>query len=121
MKQPEDFLADGQEHLVILTQKEQIYSHPDALDAQLKLMELKQSTNDTCIYTSTTESDGLFILAVYVHDILLEEKSQRKIAQVKADLRKQIQFKDMGELHYFLGVNVYTAMHMDWLTSIYPS
>ena len=41
------------------------------------------------------------ILAVYVDDILLAGKSQQKIAQVKANLRK-----DMGELHYFLGVSV---------------
>ena len=57
-----------------------------------------------CIYTSTT--DGLFILAVYVDDILLAGKSQQRIAQVKAELGKRFQLKDMGELHYFLGVSV---------------
>ena len=66
-------------------------------------MGFKQSTSDPCIYTSTT--DGLFILAVYVDDILLAAKSQQKIDEVKADLGKQFHVKDMGE-HYFLGVNV---------------
>ena len=83
-------------------------NHPDAwnqaLDAQLKIMGFKQSASDLCIYTST--SDGLFILAVYVDDILLARRSQRKIAQVKAALGKCFQVKDMGELHYFLGVSV---------------
>ena len=62
---------------------------------------LKQSTSDPCIYTSTTESDGVFILAVYVDDILSAGKSQQKIEQVKADLGNRFQ---LGELHYFLGV-----------------
>ena len=65
-------------------------NHPDAwnqaLDAQLKIMGFKQNAGDLCIYTST--SDGLFILAVYVDDILLAGRSQRKIAQVKAALGK---------------------------------
>ena len=39
-------------------------------------------------------------------DILLAGRSQRKIAQVKAALGKRFQVKDMGELHYFLGVSV---------------
>jgi len=69
-------------------------------------MGIKQSTSDPCIYTSKTKLDGLFILAVYVDDILLAGKSQQKLAQVKADLRKRFQLKDMGELHYFLGVSV---------------
>ena len=67
-------------------------------------MGFKQSTSDPCIYTSKTKLDGLFILAVYVDDILLAGKSQQKLAQVKADLRKRFQLKDMDELHYFLGV-----------------
>ena len=82
-------------------------NHPNwnqALDAQLKIMGFKQSASDPCICTST--SDGLFILAVYVDDILLAGRSQRKIAQVKAALGKLFQVKDIGELHYFLGVSV---------------
>ena len=94
MKQPEGFLVKDQEHLVCRLRKS-IYGLKQsprcwnqALDAKLKLMVFKQSTSDTCIYTSTTESGGLFILVVYVDDILLAGKSQQKFAQVKADLRK---------------------------------
>ena len=110
MKQPEGFVAEGQEHLVCRL-KNSLYGLKQsprcwnkALDTQLKTMGFKQSTSDPCIYTSTT--DGLFILAVYVDDILLAAKSQQKINQVKADIGRQFHVKDMGELHYFLGVNV---------------
>ena len=96
MRQPEDFLLDGQEHLVcrlkrsIYGLKQSSRCWNQALDAQLKLMGFKRSTSDPCIYyTSTT--DDLFILAVYVDDILLAGKSQQAIAQVKADLGKRFQ------------------------------
>ena len=74
------------------------------LDAQLKGMGFQQSQSDPCIYTS--KKDGLFIIAVYVDDILLCAKSEKTIAQVKQDLEKCFQLKDIGELHYFLGINV---------------
>ena len=110
MKQPEGFIAEGQEHLVCRLKKS-LYGLKQsprcwnrALDTQLKTMGSKQSASDPCIYTSTT--DDPFILAVYVDDILLAAKSKQKIDQIKADLGKRFHIKDMGELHYFLGVCV---------------
>jgi len=110
MKQPEGFVKQGQEKLVCRLKKS-IYGLKQsprcwnqALDAQLKTMGFKQSTNDPCIYIST--ADSLLILAVYVDDIVLAGKSQQAIAKVKADLGDCFQVKDMGELHYFLGVSV---------------
>ena len=67
-------------------------------------MGFKQSINDPCIYIST--ADSLLILAVFVDDIILAGNSQQAIAKVKADLGECFQVKDMGELHYFLGVSV---------------
>lgn len=110
MKQPKGFVTEGQEHLVCRLKKS-LYGLKQsprcwnrALDSQLKTMGFKQSASDPCVYTSTT--DGLFIWAVYVEDILLAVKSQQKIDQVKADLGKKFHVKDMGELNYFLGVSV---------------
>ena len=61
------------------------------------------------------KSDSLFILAVYVDDILLAGKSLQKIAQVKADLGKRFQLNDMDELHYFLGVCVQQRSDEIWI------
>ena len=111
IRQPEGFVADGQENLVCRLNKS-LYGLKQAprcwnqvLDSQLKTMGFKQSTSDPCIYTSNT-ADGLFILAVYVDDILLAGKSQQKIDEVKAELGRRFQLKVMGELHYFLGVSM---------------
>ena len=110
MKQPESFTNKGQEHLVCRL-KRSIYGLKQSprcwnqtLDVQLKKMGFVQSTSDPCIYTSSKED--LLILAVYVDDIVLEGKSEKKIADVKSSLAKIFQVKDMGEMHYFLGVSV---------------
>ena len=55
-------------------------------------------------------TDGLggemFIIAVCVDDMLLAGKSDRRMTEVKQALCKQFKMKDMGKLHYFLGVKV---------------
>ena len=110
MKQPEGFVAQGQENLVCRLKKSiyRLKQSPrcwnQALDAQLKAMGFKQSFSDPCIYISTT--DSLLILAVYVGDIVLAGKSEQTIANVKTKLGERFRVKDMGEFHYFLGVNV---------------
>ena len=43
---------------------------------------------------------------MYVDDIVLAGSSDKQMVQVKETLAKQFQVKDMGELHYFLGVNI---------------
>lgn len=49
---------------------------------------------------------GRCYYAVYVDDIVLTGRSDGKINMINQTLRKQFQIKDIGELHYFLGVNV---------------
>ena len=52
-------------------------------------------------------SEGeMFIIAVYVDDIVLAGKGDQRMAEVKQALAHQFQVKDMGELHYFQGVKV---------------
>ena len=110
MKQPEGFAAKGQEDLVCKL-KRSIYGLKQsprcwnsALDNQLKKMGFVQAKGDSCLYMA---SEGeMFMVAVYVDDIILAGKSNKRIAEVKQNLAKQFQVKDIGELHYFLGLKV---------------
>ena len=110
MKQPEGFVDKDRDHLVCRL-KRSIYGLKQsprcwnsALDAQLKKMGFVQTTSDPCLYTST--EGETFIIAVYVDDILLAGKSDKQIKEAKEALAKQFEVKDMGELHYFLGMNI---------------
>jgi hypothetical protein len=43
----------------------------------------------------------MFVIAVYVDDIVLAGKSDRKLSEVKKALASKFGVKDLGKLHYF--------------------
>ena len=84
MKQPEQFEVKGKEHLVcklkrsIYGLKQSSRCWNEALDKHLKKMGFKQSKNDPCIYILNSGGE-IFIIAVYVHDIILAGKTSERI------------------------------------------
>ena len=46
------------------------------------------------------------MIAVYVDDIILAGKTDRRMKEVKEAMGKCFKVKDMGELHYILGVSI---------------
>lgn len=48
----------------------------------------------------------MFYIGVYVDDIVLAGKTERKLAEVKTTLSRKFDIKDLGELNYFLGMKV---------------
>ena len=110
MKQPEGFVVQGQEHLVCRLKKS-IYGLKQSprcwnltLDRHLQKMGFVPTTSDPCLYVA---SEGeMFVISVYVDDIVLAGKSDRRMTEVKKALAMQFEVKDMGELHYFLGVKI---------------
>ena len=110
MKQPEGFIEKGKENLVCKL-KHSIYGLKQpprcwnaTLERQLRHMGFIQLTRDPCIYRA---SEGeAFIIGVYVDDIILAGKSEKKMAYIKKALSDKFEMKDLGELHYFLGTKV---------------
>ena len=45
-------------------------------------------------------------MGVYVDDIIIAAKTDEQLKHVKSALAKQFKIKDMGKLHYFLGMSV---------------
>ena len=76
------------------------------LCAFLKTLSFKQSTQDYSLYTRTQDGEFLVIL-VYVDDILVTGTSMSHIEDVKLALDKAFTIKDLGQLTYFLGIEVY--------------
>ena len=57
------------------------------------------------MYTSPGEANPVMI-GVYVDDILVCGNSSDRIEDIKKALCNKFKVKDLGELKYFLGVNV---------------
>ena len=67
-------------------------------------MGFAQATSDPCIYIA--KSGEPFIIGIYVDDILLDSKTDKRISEVKIALAERFDVKDLGELNYFLGVKM---------------
>ena len=55
------------------------------------------------------------VLAVYVDDIILATKDERKLVQLKKAIANKFTVKDMGELKYILGVNIHHSENAIWI------
>ncbi len=63
----------------------------------------------------------VFFIGVY-DDIVLAGRSDERIKEVKDAIAKKFEIKDMGQLHYFLGMTVIqteTKNCLDWSTNLY--
>nr|GEV68538.1 ribonuclease H-like domain-containing protein [Tanacetum cinerariifolium] len=71
----------------------------------LKENGFEQSKNDHSFFFKNNEKISLFLL-VYVDDIIVTGTSKVEIAKFKHFLSNRFRIKDLGELKYFLGIEV---------------
>lgn len=64
-----------------------------------------QSRIDYCLFTKK-KSGLITILAVYVDDLLLTGSDSTEINNLKTYLHTTFSIKDLGSLHYFLGLEI---------------
>nr|XP_016471071.1 PREDICTED: uncharacterized mitochondrial protein AtMg00810-like [Nicotiana tabacum] len=64
-----------------------------------------QSASDHSLFTKNTTSDIVVIL-VYMDDLLITRSSAKLIKEAKQTLQNSFKVKDLGELRYFLGIEV---------------
>ena len=107
MTQPGGFVVKGQERLLcklkrsIYGPKQSPHCWNSALDSYLKKMGFIQAMSGPCLFISSEGEP--FIIGIYVDDILLGGKSDRRMTEVKKAPAMQFEVKDIGELNYILG------------------
>ena len=63
-----------------------------------------QKTIDPCVYVRENTKGEKFIICHYVDDLILVNKDENELSQVKSDLSGNFEVKDLGKLNYYLGV-----------------
>jgi hypothetical protein len=63
------------------------------------------SKADTSLFYYSKGGYTIFVL-VYVDDIIVASSSQKATDALLKDLEKEFALKDLGDLHYFLGIEV---------------
>ena len=75
------------------------------LSTKLQELGFKSSKADTSLFFYNSGGVIMFIL-VYVDDIILVSSCHGAVPELLKDLNKDFALKDLGELHYFLGIEV---------------
>ena len=63
----------------------------------------------------SSKGDSLLLLLVYVDDILVTRPNQLLISQLISDLNAVFALRHLGDVHYFLGIEIHrttTALHL---------
>ncbi|XP_024190212.1 uncharacterized mitochondrial protein AtMg00810-like [Rosa chinensis] len=77
----------------------------DKFTAFLPALGFTSSYADPSLFVKITGSSKVYLL-LYVDDIIITGNSEALIAEVKTQLQTEFEMKDLGDLHYFLGLEI---------------
>ncbi|MCO5559833.1 hypothetical protein L7F22_013437 [Adiantum nelumboides] len=70
---------------------------------------------DHSLYVRKNEND-IVIICIYVDDLIIGGDNEGEIMHVKSRLKKEFDMKDLGELRYFLGIEIIHTNEGIWLS-----
>ncbi|GJW31648.1 putative RNA-directed DNA polymerase [Tanacetum coccineum] len=110
MKIPQGFLKEGETRVCRL--RKSLYGLKQAsrnwyhkFTSFLLTLNFKQSKADYSLFTYQKEEIYVAIL-IYVDDVIIVGNNTKKIHQIKKQLDDEFSIKDLGQLKYFLGIEV---------------
>jgi len=111
MEQPEGFKVGSEEEDLVCRLRKSIYGLKQApriwnqkIRHFLKSIGFDQTFSDPCVYIN--KMTGI-IIAMWVDDIIIFGKDMTSVNDLKAQLNDEYEMKDLGELKYFLGIQVH--------------
>lgn len=111
MKQPPGFENKNAPHLVCKLDKA-LYGLEQAprawysrLSTKLITLGFKASKSDTSLFIYKKGGVRIYML-MYVDDIIITTSYEDAVAALLCDLKEEFALKDLGDLHYFLGIEV---------------
>ena len=111
MKQPPGF-ENRQKPLHICKLDKALYGLKQAprawysrLSSKLQGLGFAPSKSDTSLFIFNKSNTSIFVL-IYVDDIIVTSLSDEAISALLKDLNSEFALKDLGDLHYFLGIEV---------------
>jgi len=111
MEQPEGFELGSKEDDSVCRLRKSLYGLKQAprvwnqkIRSFLKSIGFNQLHSDPCVYINKTTE---IIIAMWVDDLIIFGKDMASINDLKVRLNEEYEMKDLGELKYFLGIQVH--------------
>ena len=112
MEQPEGFKVSEKENLVCKLKKS-LYGLKQAprqwykkFDSFMVSQGYKRTAADQCVYIQRFQDGNFVALLLYVDDMLIVGKDAMKISQLKKELSKSFDMKDLGPAQQILGMQI---------------
>jgi hypothetical protein len=86
----------------------------DKIGEYLVTSGFQTSNVDFSLYVKKT-NHGIVVIVIYVDDLIITGDSDVDIFDLKKLLKHKFEMKDLGELHYFLGIEVIQSPKGIWL------
>jgi hypothetical protein len=111
--QPEGFVKKGKEHLVCKLKKD-LYglkqgprSWYEKIDTFFFQQGFIKSKSDPNLYIKKDRNGQIALISLYVDDLIITGSATGMIEEIKIKLSQQFEMKDLGHLHYCLGLEVW--------------
>jgi len=116
IEQPEGFVVEGHENKVYLLKKA-LYGLKQAprawnarIDEHLLSLGFNRSLSEPTLSTKHSATDSL-IVSLYVDDLLVTGSKLKEIDQFKLEMMRVFEMTDLGEMSYFLGMEIQQFQH----------
>jgi hypothetical protein len=86
----------------------------DKIGQYLVTSGFQTSNANFSLYVKKTDH-GIVVIVIYVDDLIIMGDSNANIFDLKKLLKQKFEMKDLGELHYFLGIEVIQSPKGIWL------
>jgi hypothetical protein len=86
----------------------------DKIGQYLIISGIQTSNADYSLYVKKT-NHGIVVIVIYVDDLIITGDSDADIFDLKKLLKQKFEMKDLGELRYFLGIEVIQYPKGIWL------
>lgn len=109
MKAPQEYEIDKNK---VLKLEKSLYGLKQAGREWFKLLKSKliadgwtQSLKDPCLFKKS-QNEQIMVLVVYVDDVVIMGAKEEDVAAIKLKIGENFKVKDLGELHFILGVRI---------------
>ena len=98
-----DYVCKLQRSLYGLKQSPRMWNK--TIDDFMLGLKFKKCDSDHCVYMKRDDQDMIFV-ALYVDDLILASSTSKMLQETKEALNRRFEMTDMGQLKYFLGIEI---------------